>query len=204
MAPRVLCDRRRLLSSPRSRRSGPPDAPRLIAMQAPPRACAHVCGTPGTCSPRANVSRTSLPGRDTRGALLLPGHSGEHSSRGRPGDYSDRCRPRQRVIRVSSSRRSTPLPRDWPRRRRAAMSRASWMCEWVRYDTGEPCMAPARHCDHIVPASQGGSDEADNLRALCDWHVRAKDMKDAAAKTKGRQRGWQRARRPHPGEIREN
>ncbi|MFD8318932.1 HNH endonuclease [Kitasatospora purpeofusca] len=103
---------------------------------------------------------------------------------------------------MSTSRRTTPLPRDWHRRRRAAMSRASWMCQWVRYDTGEPCMAPARHCDHIVPASQGGSDEPDNLRALCDWHVAQKDGQDAAAgRRKAAAARWQPARRRHPGEM---
>ncbi|MFF2625303.1 HNH endonuclease [Kitasatospora griseola] len=65
----------------------------------------------------------------------------------------------------ASSHRRTPLPPHWARLRRAVMNRNGWVCQHVRYDTGEICAEPARHCDHIVPASEGGSDDPSNLRA---------------------------------------
>ncbi|WP_406206864.1 HNH endonuclease [Kitasatospora sp. NBC_01560] len=105
---------------------------------------------------------------------------------------------------AASSRRTTPLPPHWARLRRAVMNRDSWMCQHIRYDTGELCGEPARHCDHIVPASEGGPDDPTNLRALCDWHVLRKDAADAG---RARQRAtadrWQpiRTRRRHPGEV---
>ncbi|WP_441248954.1 HNH endonuclease [Kitasatospora sp. McL0602] len=83
------------------------------------------------------------------------------------------------------------------------MNRDHWMCQHIRYDTGEPCGEPARHCDHVVPASEGGSDDPENLRALCDWHVAAKDAQDAAAgRRRKREAAVQARRKPHPGEVR--
>ncbi|MFG2692017.1 HNH endonuclease [Kitasatospora sp. NPDC048407] len=72
-------------------------------------------------------------------------------------------------------------------------------------DTREICAEPARHCDHIVPASEGGSDDPSNLRALCDWHVLRKDAADAGrARKRAAAMRWQPAQthRPHPGEVR--
>ncbi|MGW3177769.1 HNH endonuclease [Kitasatospora sp. NPDC001119] len=106
---------------------------------------------------------------------------------------------------AASSRRTTPLPPHWARLRRAVMNRDAWRCQHVRYDTGDPCAEPARHCDHIVPASEGGSDDPANLRALCDWHVLRKDAADAGrARKRAAADRWQpaRTRRPHPGEVR--
>ncbi|MFF2745650.1 HNH endonuclease [Kitasatospora sp. NPDC058048] len=109
----------------------------------------------------------------------------------------------------ASSRRTTPLPAHWASLRRAVMNRDGWMCQHIRYDTGEPCAEPARHCDHIVPASEGGSeggsDDPANLRALRDWHVLRKDAADAGrARKRAAAERWQpaRTRRRHPGEIR--
>ncbi|MFI9786832.1 HNH endonuclease [Kitasatospora sp. NPDC051984] len=104
----------------------------------------------------------------------------------------------------ASSRRTTPLPAHWPRLRRAVMNRDGWVCRHVRHDTGEICAEPARHCDHIVPASEGGSDNPANLRALCDWHVLRKDAAAGRARKRAAAGRWQPARtgRPHPGEVR--
>ncbi|MFD5563472.1 HNH endonuclease [Kitasatospora griseola] len=79
------------------------------------------------------------------------------------------------------------------------------MCRHVRYDTGEICAEPARHCDHIVPASEGGSDDPSNLRVPCDWHVLRKDAADAdRARQRTAASRWKPARtcRPHLREVR--
>ncbi len=106
---------------------------------------------------------------------------------------------------AATSRRTTPLPPHWARLRRAVMNRDAWRCQHVRYDTGELCGEPARHCDHIVPASESGCDDPANLRALCDWHVLRKDAADAGrARRRVAAERWQpaRTRRRHPGEVR--
>lgn len=57
---------------------------------------------------------------------------------------------------------------EWSRIRRRVLSRAGFSCEM------EGCRAPATEVDHIIPRSRGGSDEMDNLRALCPPHHREK------------------------------
>lgn len=54
---------------------------------------------------------------------------------------------------------------SWGTCRDAAMYEADFRCAL--------CGARARETDHIVPVSLGGTDDADNLRALCtDCHLR--------------------------------
>lgn len=64
----------------------------------------------------------------------------------------------------------------WGKMRKIAMARDSGLCQ--------PCMlagniSKARDVDHITPKSKGGTDDLDNLQAICiDCH-KAKTAKEA-------------------------
>lgn len=92
------------------------------------------------------------------------------------------------------SRRKFEFPPDWARRRAKVLQRAGYRCEHVRADTGTRCRERATEVDHVVPHSQGGSDELGNLQALCSWHHVRKSGREGA-------QGVRRARpaREHPG-----
>ena len=45
------------------------------------------------------------------------------------------------------------------------------------------CLHPATHVDHVVPKAQGGTDEPENLQALC---VRCHQAKTARERARGR------------------
>lgn len=68
----------------------------------------------------------------------------------------------------TSDRKST-LPADWPVRRQVVLSRAKGRCE-VSHKSGRRCWDDAKDVDHIVPHSEGGSDDYSNLQAICSWH----------------------------------
>ena len=76
-------------------------------------------------------------------------------------------------------RRTKPLPRNWPHLRAAILRRDGNRCTWV--DHGQRCQAKATDVDHWVPASRGGSDHPDNLRALCREHHDRKTAAEANA-----------------------
>ena len=61
------------------------------------------------------------------------------------------------------------------------------------------CGAPARHVDHIIPRSRGGSEERSNLQALCrECH----DGKSAYERGDPPQRlPRSRAAEQHPGDV---
>ena len=93
-----------------------------------------------------------------------------------------------------STWRSKPLPRNWAAIRRRVLSRDQGIC----YLCGKP---GANQVDHVIPASQGGSDEDDNLAAV---HMRpchaAKTAREANAvnpKAQPRRRPQER----HPGSL---
>lgn len=57
------------------------------------------------------------------------------------------------------------------------MDRDHWLCQ--------PCQregkaTPANECDHITPKSKGGSDDPDNLQAICTECHKAKTTREAA------------------------
>ncbi|MEV7124364.1 HNH endonuclease [Kitasatospora griseola] len=79
--------------------------------------------------------------------------------------------------------------------RRTEPRRDGWVCRHVRYDIGELCAEPARHCDHIVHASEGGSDDPSNLR-VC--FARTLSMPAAPARRRPRATGAL----PEPGDVR--
>ena len=85
----------------------------------------------------------------------------------------------------------------WRRTRLRVLARDGHQCTWV--EDGERCTATADEVDHIVPHSQGGTDDDDNLRSLCGPHH---DRKTAAEGVAARARVAAMRRRPtrtHPG-----
>lgn len=55
--------------------------------------------------------------------------------------------------------------RPWRRLRKAVMDRDSWLCQ--------TCKRAGKHrlatqVDHVKPLAQGGTDDPDNLEAICD------------------------------------
>lgn len=53
---------------------------------------------------------------------------------------------------------------DYRRNRAIALRRDKWQCQIRLADV---CTGRATDCDHIVPRSQGGSNDVQNLRAAC-------------------------------------
>lgn len=93
------------------------------------------------------------------------------------------------------TRRIQPLPSDWPTLRAYVLQRDRYLCQ-LRY---AGCTEQATDVDHIIPASQGGTDYPDNLQAVCHTcHTRKTGAEASAAR-------WARAPRrlrpaePHPG-----
>lgn len=65
--------------------------------------------------------------------------------------------------------------RAWRRLRLFVLDRDGWLCRVPVKDgridpAGKPCLLPASCADHIVPRTQGGTDDPDNLRAACVPH----------------------------------
>jgi 5-methylcytosine-specific restriction endonuclease McrA len=90
------------------------------------------------------------------------------------------------------SRRTKPLPRDWGRTRKRILLRDQGVC----YVCGRP---GANQVDHIVPASQGGSDEDSNLGAIHEYPCHAaKTAREANAKNPLAQ-SRKREKERHPG-----
>jgi 5-methylcytosine-specific restriction protein A len=90
---------------------------------------------------------------------------------------------------MSQGRRTQPLPRNWTRIRQRILRRDGGVC----YVCGRP---GADTVDHIVPASNGGTDDDDNLAAIHEvpCHQRKTAIEANAAKPK-RKRPPER----HPG-----
>lgn len=83
------------------------------------------------------------------------------------------------MARGSQSNRTKPLPSDWrtiirPR----ILKRDGRSCRWPVDAHGAVCGAYAYRVDHKTPAHLGGTDEDDNLWALCDQHTRRKDASE--------------------------
>jgi 5-methylcytosine-specific restriction endonuclease McrA len=93
------------------------------------------------------------------------------------------------------TRRSQPLPSDWPQLRALTLARDNYVCQ-LAYPG---CTHTASHVDHIIPASQGGTDHPTNLQSACpNCHNR----KTAAEANTARWANAPRRTRPpeqHPG-----
>ena len=93
-----------------------------------------------------------------------------------------------------STRRTKPLPRDWGRTRQRILRRDQGIC----YVCGRP---GANQVDHIVPASQGGSDEDSNLAAIHEHPCHtAKTAREANARNP-MAAPRKRPKEEHPGLI---
>ena len=84
---------------------------------------------------------------------------------------------------------------DWKRRRLRILARDGHRCTWM--DDGVRCPRGATEVDHIRNHAAGGSDEDDNLRALCVPHHRAKTAAEGVAARRREPRA--RPAEPHPG-----
>jgi len=69
---------------------------------------------------------------------------------------ADHERLRRRAIGSSTAR---GYGAEWRRIRLSVLTRHSWTCHY--------CGGPADTVDHVIPKSQGGSDDAGNLVAAC-------------------------------------
>lgn len=108
-------------------------------------------------SPRTSSGRTPPhPSRPTRSPSPSPHRDGGHP--------------------VSSSRRSQPLPPNWARTRRRVLRDHAGLC----HVCGKP---GADEVDHVVPASQGGTDAMDNLAPIhknpCHLRKTAREARSA-------------------------
>ena len=92
---------------------------------------------------------------------------------------------------AAPSRRTAPLPANWPTLRRAALHRDNHTCQ--------QCGQRATHVDHIIGAHQGGTDHLDNLQALCRRCHDRKTGREARAALTARRARLQRPPEPHPG-----
>src|SRR5690606_6721021 len=76
-------------------------------------------------------------------------------------------------------------PESWPGRRGFEGYKGDWLKLRAQVLREEPfcrqCGRPATTVDHIIPKSQGGTDDRSNLQALCDTCRRRKDAADSAA-----------------------
>lgn len=90
-----------------------------------------------------------------------------------------------------TSRRTTPLPAGWAKLRRRILRRDAGIC----HVCGRP---GADEVDHVVPASQGGTDDPGNLAAIHDDPChRAKTAREANAAKPTRKRPTEQ----HPGLV---
>lgn len=85
--------------------------------------------------------------------------------------------------------RSTPRPKGWAKTARRILRRDGHRCY--------KCGGEATEVDHVRPASQGGTDDHENLAAICAACHRRKTAAEAnAAKPKRKREGEE-----HPGLI---
>jgi 5-methylcytosine-specific restriction protein A len=96
------------------------------------------------------------------------GHCDRHQGEAKPGSFADK-------------RRGTAASRgygyDWQKRRQRVMQRDSGLCQ--------PCLKAGRvsvatDVDHIKPRSEQGTDDDDNLQAICRACHTAKTATESA------------------------
>ena len=80
------------------------------------------------------------------------------------------------------------------------LNRDNHQCTWIT--RGQRCTATATDVDRIIPRSQGGSEQDDNLRSLCKPHHNTKSSAEGGrAKRRTNKYQLNRAQEPHPGII---
>ena len=65
----------------------------------------------------------------------------------------------------------------WDKLRKLAMGRDDWLCQPCKR---EGKATPAREVDHIIPKSQGGTDDLSNLQGICPDCHKAKTAQESA------------------------
>lgn len=83
----------------------------------------------------------------------------------------------------------------WDRLRRRILKRDNRECQLG----GPNCLETASQVDHVVPISQGGTDDEDNLASACRQCHMEKSSREAVA---ARAKRTRRRRRPiHPADV---
>jgi 5-methylcytosine-specific restriction endonuclease McrA len=101
------------------------------------------------------------------------------------------------IVRLGTSRRTTPLPPDWATPgglREQTLNRDGYVCQIALVDR---CTVDADEVDHIVPAAKGGSDDLSNLQAACKACHAWKTGREAAMIRHTAEK--ESKRRDHPG-----
>jgi 5-methylcytosine-specific restriction endonuclease McrA len=98
----------------------------------------------------------------------------------------------------STSQRRDELPADWQLRRIRVLRRDGYRCQ-AQDSLGARCYRPANQVDHIKPHSAGGTDDLDNLQALCRWHHAQKSSAEGHAAQRPRPTQRNPDRESHPG-----
>lgn len=78
-----------------------------------------------------------------------------------------------------ASRHERGYGSQWVKTRARIMGRDLHLCQVCLATAGRA--TPATQCDHITPKSQGGTDDHDNLQAICDDCHATKTQAEAAA-----------------------
>ena len=100
---------------------------------------------------------------------------------------------------AAPSWRTTPKPQGWGAIRKRILKRDNYECQMTT-PLGV-CRAWANQVDHITPASLGGSDQPDNLRALCHDHHKIKSSSEGGKAAQAKRIPRTRKAEPHPGLI---
>ncbi len=87
------------------------------------------------------------------------------------GHYCDEHRRKNVIPKVSDKRYHTA---SWSATRKAVFTRDGYICQMCRKLVGNE----SPHCDHIIPVSQGGTDDEDNLQTLCQPCHNRKTMEE--------------------------
>lgn len=91
------------------------------------------------------------------------------------GRYCDEHRRKNALPKKTDPRYWTT---EWRTTKRAIFVRDGYRCQMCNRLIGlEP-----PHCDHIIPVSQGGGDEEDNLQTLCAGCHNRKTMEEEAGR----------------------
>lgn len=94
--------------------------------------------------------------------------------------------------------RSQPRPPGWRHTTRdRILTRDHHTCQWPRPQG--ICGTPANQVDHITPAWLGGTDDDDNLQALCPHHHNIKSGREGGQAAAAKRIPKRRPQDKHPG-----
>lgn len=81
---------------------------------------------------------------------------------------------------------SQKAPAGWAKIRSRILIRDRYECQTDMTGAGLICGQPANQVDHIIPRFEGGTEDSENLTAICDEHHRAKtQMESQRARARG-------------------